>query len=137
MKRQIVRQFLVERASFIVDLIECMLCANSGTKRPDTVKRGPAGEEEEVERIMKAECEKITELTELENAMNKNEALRPTCALAAKFPGIDTRVVSCLFCAKRLIKFGEGIHYHEYHSEGITINLDTEVSACTKLEGSL
>ncbi|KAL7523386.1 hypothetical protein ACHAXR_000154 [Thalassiosira sp. AJA248-18] len=124
LKRTVVRQFLFERADFIIELIDELLASTSKTKRENTKKRGSArdyhsaevsNEEEESEEVLSPA------LTELENAMNANKLLHP---ILEKYPLIETEIVVCNCCNKRLVKFGADVHKHEYHSGTISNEVD-------------
>ena len=122
LKRQVIRQFLFERASFVVELIDRMLEATSKKKRTGVKKRGSGDDvvaaREETEASMSA-------LSRLENDMNENRILHP--GLLENFPFVDpldTCITPCNHCGKRLLKFGEAVHYHEYHSGVITNDAD-------------
>jgi hypothetical protein len=122
LKRQVIRQFLFERASFVVELIDGMLEATSKKKRTGVKKRGSGDDvveaREETEASMSA-------LSRLENDMNENRILHP--GSLENFPFVDPLdkcITPCNHCGKRLLKFGEAVHYHEYHSGVITNDAD-------------
>ncbi len=114
-----------------------MIDATSRTKRPDTVKRGEDDAECVAVRVAKEEGAKTVKLSNMEEAMNENTHLRPSAALLEQYRGIDTRVTTCIHCAKRLLKFGEAIHYNEYHSCAIINEFDDGVAAQLKHEGTM
>ena len=120
LKRQVIRQFLFERASFVVELIDGMVKATSKPKRKGVKKRG-SGDGEFT--LAREETEaSISALSQLEKDMNRNQILHP--GSLENFPFVDpldTCITPCSHCGKRLLKFGEAVHYHEYHS-GVNTN---------------
>ena len=132
-KRQVVDQFLFNRASFVVNLIDEMLGATSTTKRPDTVKRGEATIDDDL--IVVVEGEELGEdLTEMEGEMNNNALLHP---LLENFPLIDTKISACKHCGKRLVAFAAEVHIHEYHSGSISNDADDGIVDRMKEEASI
>ena len=75
LKRQVIGQFLFERASFVVELIGWMLEATSKPKRRGVKKRGSGDDDVAAAR---EETEASTSaLHQLENVMNENQILHP------------------------------------------------------------
>ena len=128
LKRLVIRQFLLERASFIPDAVDEMVKDTSRTKRQNTKKRGKTFTSQEV---LRAEIQMhAKELTAVEVAMNKNEILHPV-PHADDYddaPAIqNTQMVVCQTCGRRLIHFGLDLHEHEYHSGCISNDTDEDV----------
>ena len=95
LKIQVVHQFLFERASFVMEMMNEMLAATSRTKRPDAKKRGPKTVAVEVSEQDESEQDGVQEglsdeLSEMKKAMNSNARLHPP------FEGylhvVDTRI---------------------------------------------
>mmetsp|Transcript_41414 Transcript_41414/g.86931 ORF Transcript_41414/g.86931 Transcript_41414/m.86931 type:complete len:355 (-) Transcript_41414:50-1114(-) len=134
LKRQVMRQFLMERASFVVELVDEMIRKTSRAKRPNAKKRG-AGDTDDIAFTSQQGDENSgeVELTELELKINRNAlVVRPGLE---KFPRLDASVTACKHCGKRLLKFGEAVHYHEYHSCSILDDVDSTKAERLKVEG--
>ena len=61
--------------------------------------------------------------------MNGNEILHPN--RLENFPNLvelDTCITRCNHCGKSLLKFGEAVHCHEYHSGAIKNEVDDTVA---------
>ena len=132
MKKQVVDQFLFNRASFVVNLIDEMLEATSNTKRPDTRKRGHAIDNEVV--IVEGGEELGADLTAMEGEMNCNALLHPGLE---NFPLIDTKISACEHCGKRLLAFAADVHVHEYHSGAISNDTDDSIMDRMKEEATI
>jgi hypothetical protein len=136
LKRQVIRQFLFKRASFIAELMDEMVEKSSKKKRIDTKKRGPEIDDS----VLEEEEETSRELSSMEKDMNANYLLRPVILshpVFEKYPDLDTCISACKHCGKRLINFGADIHYHEYHSGAISNELDDVVVERMKEEAAL
>jgi len=132
-KRQVMRQFLMERASFVIALLDEMIQSTSKPKRPNTKKRGSC--KPVVSDANAHEDQNLgAGLSDLELKINANDLLHPRLE---KYPFLDTRVSACTHCAKRLINFGAGIHYHEYHSCSISDDVDSTILGRLKEEGAV
>jgi len=137
LKRQVMRQFLMERAFFIMELVEEMIKKTSRKKRPNSKKRGRNGNRNAAFASQPAEDTAHvaqTALSDLEVKMNSNEFLHP---VLEKFPLLDARISACRHCAKRLLNFSAAVHYHEYHSCSILDDIDSNVTERLKQEGAL
>ena len=133
MKIQVVRQFLFERASFVVEMLDDMVAQTSKTKRPNAKKTGPRQEAAAVLQRADADDGMSDELSTMEEAMNSNARLHPPLAGRTN---VDTRISACKHCGKRLLNFYTAVHCHEYHSgpisndvcDGVTVRLKGEAA---------
>mmetsp|Transcript_32260 Transcript_32260/g.55047 ORF Transcript_32260/g.55047 Transcript_32260/m.55047 type:complete len:135 (+) Transcript_32260:1417-1821(+) len=133
------RTFLMERASFILELIDKMLEKTSRKKRPNTKKRGPLHLAADAAALARRDDDDTSNgreaaLSEFEKKMNANETLHP---VISKFPLLDARITACRHCSKRLVNFAAAVHYHEYHSCSILDDHDSAVAERMKTEGAV
>ena len=118
LKSIVVRQFMFERADFIIDMIDELLESTSKSKRENVKKRGTQRDYHSPEISEDDMGEDLSlALTDMESAMNVNELLHP---VLQEYPTLQTQIVACKCCGKRLLKFGAAVHAHEYHSGSIT-----------------
>ena len=134
LKKTVVRQFLFERADFIIEMIDDLLESTSKTKRENVKKRGTERDYHSPEIHEDDIGEDLSPaLTDMETEMNANQVLHP---VLPNYPTLQTQIVVCKCCSKRLLKFGADVHAHEYHSGSITNEFD-EVKAEQMAEAAL
>jgi len=133
LKIQVVHQFLFERVSFVVEMIDEMLAATSRTKRPDSKKRGPKKVAVVVSQEDINQEGFSDKLSKMEIAMNSNARLHPPFE---GYSHVDTCISACEHCGKRLLNFYAPVHYHEYHSGSISSDLCDGVAEKLKEEAA-
>ncbi len=117
------RQFLMDRASFVVEFIDEMVRATSKKKRPNTKKQGVA-DDPSIDELRADMSLFSVELTPLEVSMNQNNMLHPEiytkededCPYSETGITVDTSLIVDVKCSKRVFSFAAAIHKHEYHS---------------------
>mmetsp|Transcript_29285 Transcript_29285/g.49896 ORF Transcript_29285/g.49896 Transcript_29285/m.49896 type:complete len:145 (-) Transcript_29285:23-457(-) len=136
----------MERASFIMELVEEMIRKTSRGKRKKTKKRGPNGNGDGAFPTQSDGEKKSVDctLSELEAKMNSKEILHPSLEsdenphpIFEKYPLLDARITSCRHCSKRLLNFGAAVHYHGYHSCSILDDIDANIADQMKQEGAI
>ncbi|KAL7530231.1 hypothetical protein ACHAWF_003292 [Thalassiosira exigua] len=131
LRKQVICQFLFDRADFVVELVNDMLDGTSKTKRKDAKKRG--GTFQECVVIEDESDEEVSfELTTFEMGMNANTSLQPRDVEA--LCDANTCVSACARCGNRDLNFGLAIHDHEYHSGRTVGDKDDGVTARMKEE---
>ena len=144
LKRHVMRQFLMDRASFVVELIDEMVRATSKKKRPNTKKRGVA-DDPSIDELRADMSLFSVELTPLEVSMNQNDMLHPEiytkegkdCPYGETGITVDTSLTVCAKCSKRVFSFAAAIHEHEYHSGEMRQDVDNDIIERMKFEASL
>ena len=118
LKRNVMKGFIVERASFVLESVDGMMTSTSTTKRPNMKKRSNV-----VINLTDIEDASLysSKLTEMEEKMNLNEKLR--CDVVE----VNTCITACAKCGKRVLNFGLPIHNLEYHSGSIVNDVDDDV----------
>ena len=127
MKRQVIRQFLFERALFVMELMDAMIAKTLMTQRPDSKKR----------RAQVDDCEppvdedlSSSQFSAMVNAMNGNPLLH---TVLKNYPLLDRGISTCTHCGKRLLNFCASVHYHKYHSGSISNEVDNRVAQLKKV----
>ena len=134
LKKQMMREYLFGHASWVVDMVDELIESTSTTKRTNTKSRAPTADIEL--RDTEAEQSETNELTELEKTCNENPTLHPLDIEGRDFLA-DTAIVVCKCCSgRRLLKFAEGVHNHEYHSVAIANEVDDGVAEQLQLQQS-
>ena len=129
MKRSVVKQFMLEIGSFILESIDEMVAATSKSKRPNAKKVGKmtsvADEADEDTSLYSSA------LTAMETALNANKKLHPETYIknGEEHQFGNTCITACSKCVsgKRYLKFAEDVHNHEYHSGAVVQDVDDEV----------
>jgi hypothetical protein len=135
LKKQMMKQHLFRNASWVVDMIDELIESTSKKGRENTKARAPSADIE-VQDVETDQSDTI-ELTELEKKCNENQILHPAMIEGHPFL-VDTAIVVCDCCsAKRLLKFAEGVHKHEYHSITIANEVDDGVMEQLQLAAAL
>mmetsp|Transcript_38474 Transcript_38474/g.80957 ORF Transcript_38474/g.80957 Transcript_38474/m.80957 type:complete len:126 (+) Transcript_38474:811-1188(+) len=121
------RQFLMERASFIVKLIDEMVNKTSRKKQPDKKKRGASDKTDLDVTFTRKDNNEIGRglaLSELELKINTNEIIvQPEMD---SFPGLDASITACNHCGKRLLAFGAAV---------LCDDVDSTIAERMKVEG--